>query len=104
MKMNHPISRRTFVRHTGLMAGGAIVGATARPVLAGETIAKSIPRRILGKTGVSVTTLTLGTAPVGMTRPNSPRKVAECVNAALDLGINAVDTAPAYEAAEEGVG
>jgi predicted aldo/keto reductase-like oxidoreductase len=63
-----------------------------------------LPERVLGKTKAKITALTLGTAPCGLTRPNSPKLVADCVNAALDQGITAVDTAPAYEVAEEGVG
>ncbi|HID24174.1 MAG TPA: hypothetical protein EYP14_17480 [Planctomycetaceae bacterium] len=33
-----------------------------------------------------------------------PPKIAEIVNFALDLGVNMIDTAPAYQQAEEGVG
>jgi uncharacterized protein len=51
-----------------------------------------------------VSALTLGTAPCGFTKPASPQLVADCVNAAIDAGINAIDTAPAYAVAEEGVG
>jgi len=63
-----------------------------------------LPKRVLGRTGVSVTTLTLGTAPAGFTKPHSTKNVVDCVNAAIDLGVNAIDTAPAYDIAEEGVG
>ena len=58
----------------------------------------------LGKTGVSLTVLTLGTAPCGFAKPDSTKNVADCVNAAINLGITAIDTAPAYDVAEEGVG
>jgi hypothetical protein len=63
-----------------------------------------LPTRILGRTGVSLTTLTLGTAPCGFIKPDNPKNVADCVNAAIDLGVNAIDTAPAYNVGEEGVG
>jgi hypothetical protein len=107
MSEEHPrISRRTFVCQSGLLAAGAALGAAAaqadtdgsRPA-SGE-----LPRRTLGRTGLSVTTLTLGTAPTGFTQPHSPQHVAECVNAAIDLGVNFIDTARAYDVAEEGVG
>ena len=95
------VSRRTFLYRTGLLAGGAMLGAGAAegPAASGE-----LPRRVLGKTQVSLTALTLGTAPCGFAKPHSPQNVADCVNAAIDLGINAIDTAPAYDVAEEGVG
>jgi hypothetical protein len=51
-----------------------------------------------------VTALTLGTAPSGFTRPHDPKLVADCVNTAIDLGVTAIDTAPAYDVGEEGVG
>jgi uncharacterized protein len=100
------VSRRTFLCETGLLAAGAALGglagdgrADARAQSSGE-----LPRRTLGRTGVSVTALTLGTAPTGFIKPSAPRYVADCVNAALDLGINFIDTARRYGVAEEGVG
>jgi predicted aldo/keto reductase-like oxidoreductase len=99
------ISRRAFVRQTGVVAGGALLGASAG-VSAGAAASSpgEIARRVLGKTGVPLTILTLGTAPCGFAKPHSPENVARCVNAAIDLGINAIDTAPAYDVAEQGVG
>jgi len=107
------ISRRTFVRRTGVLAGGMLVGAKTVSAWAAETsdqpaaVGKSpeeLPRRVLGRTGVPVTTLTLGTAPCGLCPKIPPPEIAKIVNCALDLGINSVDTAPAYKQAEEGVG
>lgn len=100
-----PLSRREFLSGAGVLAGSAVV-CGALPAAGDETRkpAGELPRHILGKTGVSVTALTLGTAPVGFAKPASPRAVADCVNAAIDLGITAIDTAPAYDIAEEGVG
>ena len=48
--------------------------------------------------------MALGTPPTGFTQPHSPEHVADCVNAAIDLGVNFIDTARAYDVAEEGVG
>jgi predicted aldo/keto reductase-like oxidoreductase len=107
---SHQISRRGFVRQTGILAGGALCGAVwddfeSRPTAAATpTAGDAIPKRILGKTGVPLTVMTLGTAPCGFIKPHNPKHVAECVNAAIDLGINAIDTAPAYDVAQEGVG
>lgn len=99
----HGVSRREFVVQAGALAGGALLAgagaAASEPAGNGH-----LPQRVLGRTGVSITTLTLGTAPAGFTKPHDPKRVVDCVNAAIDLGINAIDTAPAYDVAEEGVG
>jgi predicted aldo/keto reductase-like oxidoreductase len=101
---NHGISRRSFVQQTGALASGALLGA-ASGVIAGEASASGgIPQRVLGRTGASVTTLTLGTAPCGFAKPADPKNVARCVNTAIDLGFNSIDTAPGYDVAETGVG
>ncbi len=99
-------SRRTFVCQTGLLAAGAALGGVAARADADSPAPTSagLPRRTLGKTGVPVSILALGTAPTGFTRPHSPQHVADCVNAAIDLGVNFIDTARAYDVAEEGVG
>jgi uncharacterized protein len=106
------LSRRSFVRRTGLLAGGALIGGSATlpaaiaqaAPLAAAPDSKPWPTRVLGKTGVSVTTMTLGTAPCGLSPQIPPREIAEIVNEALDLGINSIDTAPAYKQSEEGIG
>lgn len=103
-----PLSRRGFVRQTGFLAGSVLLGAGASPLQAAEptaaTPAGPLPQRVLGRTGVPVTTLTLGTAPCGSATGVSPQDIADIVNVALDEGVNSVDTAPAYMKAEEGVG
>ena len=101
---SHRISRRGFVYQTGVLAGGALWGAAAGEPAAAPAASDAIPNRILGKTGVPLSVMTLGTAPAGFIKPHNPKHVADCVNAAIDLGINAIDTAPAYDVAEEGVG
>lgn len=103
------ISRRSFVR-AGIIAGGAIGAGRVGPLWAAEPTAPAIPastelaRRTLGRTGVPVTVMTLGTAPCGFAKGVTIQDIARIVNVAIDLGINSVDTAPAYEKAEEGVG
>jgi predicted aldo/keto reductase-like oxidoreductase len=59
---------------------------------------------VLGRTGVPVTKLTLGTAPCGFCKEIPPPEIAKMVNFARDLGITSIDAAPAYQQAEEGVG
>ena len=99
------VSRRTFIRHTGLVTGAAIVGGQTSAVGADEPGVTGgtgeIPRRILGRTGVPVTTFTLGTAACGsLPAP----EIAALVNVALDEGVNAVDTSEMYRNSQEGVG
>ncbi len=107
------LSRRSFVRKGSMLAGGALVAhhvaapdayAAGLPPSSAETDGQPWPTRVLGKTGVSVTTMTLGTAPCGLSPKIPPREIADIVNEAIDLGINSIDTAPAYIQAEEGIG
>jgi aryl-alcohol dehydrogenase-like predicted oxidoreductase len=65
---------------------------------------EQLPRRVLGRTKVSVSVLSLGTGTVGLSPAVSAPQIAQIVNTALDLGINFVDTARVYDDAEEGVG
>ncbi len=96
------VSRRTFLRRTGLWTGGTLAAsAFGVPAMASE---RELPRRTLGRTGESVTVFTLGTAPCGHSRHFSARQIADCVDEALECGVNSIDTAPAYFNAEEGVG
>ncbi len=108
MSNNQPnsISRRGFVGQFGRAAGAAALGAATSSALGAETggPASELPQRILGKTGLSVTCMSLGTAPCGIAKDISARQVADVVNTALDLGINTVDTSEKYGNAEEGVG
>jgi len=64
-------------------------------------------RRELGSSGVSVTALSLGTAPLGnLYAPVTEAEAADVVDAAFEVGIGYVDTAPHYGVglAEERVG
>jgi len=107
------MSRRAFVRRGGVLAGGMLAAASTGPGLRqasaaestpGETIVDGWPRRVLGRTKVPVTTMTLGTAPCGLCPKILPPEIAEIVRVALDLGITSIDTAPAYKQSEEGIG
>ena len=48
--------------------------------------------------------LTLGTAPCGLSPKIPPPEIAKIVDTALELGINSIDTAPAYKQSEEAIG
>jgi hypothetical protein len=105
---NVNLSRRTFVRQTGLLAGGMLFGARgARSAVADETpppVSGPLPLRTLGRTGAKVTTMTLGTAPCGMSPDIPPSEIAKIINYAVDQGITSIDTAPSYVQSEEGIG
>lgn len=64
-----------------------------------------LPRRALGRTGLEVTQLGFGAAERGL--PDSAdfdEQAAGVLNAALDAGVNLIDTAPDYGASEERIG
>lgn len=106
------LSRRDFVRQTSLLAGGLAFGADGLCQAAAEPPATATPAaddrpwptRVLGRTGVSLTTMTLGTAPCGLSSKIPPPEIAKIVDEALELGITSIDTAPAYKQSEEGIG
>lgn len=103
-------SRRQFVGQAGMgLAGvtsGAAVSSFALParVQARSLSPDQLPRRVLGRTGLSVTAMCLGTAPCGIAPSISVDEVARIVEEAIDLGINFIDTSERYGNAEEGVG
>jgi predicted aldo/keto reductase-like oxidoreductase len=84
-------------------AGWAGLGATVVPRLVRSESADPLPSRLLGNTGVPVSILGLGTAPVGETRI-PVEDGARVFAAALDRGVTYVDTARVYGLAEEMLG
>jgi len=60
--------------------------------------------RPLGRTGIQVSPYALGTLMFATSMGNSAEESARIIHAALDAGINLVDTADAYEDSEEVVG
>jgi aryl-alcohol dehydrogenase-like predicted oxidoreductase len=85
------LSRRGFLQSTA--ATGAAMLANGLPLNAEEGKAK-LPQRTLGKTGVSVPILGLGTVALGAI-PNE-KDAHELVNHAIDLGVTYIDTAPTW--------
>lgn len=98
------LSRREFLYDAGCLAGGAALGAVAGPAFAADPAAGEWPTRVLGRTNVPVTLMTLGTAPSGLSKHVTVDQISGIVNEAIDLGITSIDTAPKYIKAEEGVG
>jgi aryl-alcohol dehydrogenase-like predicted oxidoreductase len=60
-------------------------------------------RRILGKTGLEVSALGLGTSEIGYEEV-TPRAIDQLLGSALDAGLNLIDTAACYGDAEEAIG
>ena len=60
-------------------------------------------RRSFGKTGLEVSILGFGGAPVGFLETEQ-NEVAEILNSLLDQGVNLIDTAAGYEGSEEMIG
>jgi aryl-alcohol dehydrogenase-like predicted oxidoreductase len=100
------LNRRDFLRGIGALAGAtALSGPSALGGLnadAGKNAA-GIPMRVLGRTKEKITILGLGTAPVGQSKPGLERGAA-VYRAAIEAGINYVDTAHIYDDAEDYLG
>ena len=71
--------------------------------MSGMAEIKPLPRRAFGRTGLSVSPLGFGGAPVGYLKTDRER-VARILHYLLDHGVNAIDTAAAYEGSEEVIG
>jgi len=90
------------MRATGIGAGffaGASLGVT-NCSLANEIEQKTVPRRILGKTGEKVSLMGIGCFPFSKTEVTID-DIHTIVNRALELGVNYLDTAPNYGRSEE---
>lgn len=63
----------------------------------------AIVKRTLGRTGLEVSTLGFGAAPIGLLETEQQR-VAGILNTLLDEGVNLIDTAASYAGSEEAIG
>jgi hypothetical protein len=90
---NSGLSRREFVKTVGLaglaVAGAGVPGAMAAPEPGAGAKTGTMPRRVLGKTGVSVPVLNLG----GMFDTINNQLL---IKQAMKWGVNYWDTAEAY--------
>jgi hypothetical protein len=64
----------------------------------------SMEHRILGKTGLKVSVIGLGTLYITTDRLPDTEQAIEVINKSLDLGINYIDTAVSYPGTEERIG
>jgi aryl-alcohol dehydrogenase-like predicted oxidoreductase len=83
--------RRTRREFLAASAGVGVLAASGAGAAQGP--AAPLPRRVLGRTGVEVPVIGLGTAPVGQrTREEAIRFYHECI----DAGVTYLDTAPEF--------
>jgi len=97
---NPSVSRRAFLQQVSIAGMGTLL--VDRTVLAGAA-KTALPTAVLGKTKQRLTRLGLGTWPCGKSRDVGVDGVARLVQEALELGIDFIDTAHNYGAAEEGI-
>jgi uncharacterized protein len=100
------MNRRQFLAEVGACMGiGALAGPAALSELnadAGRNAA-GLPMRVLGRTGAKVTIVGLGSACIGHSMPGAKAGLP-VYEAALEAGINLVDTARGYDDAESYLG
>ena len=90
-ELQDDVSRRQFLKAAG--AGTALAGTSAALLDAGDADGQPLPQRALGKTGVKVPILGVGTAPAGYrSRKDAAKFYAKC----LDAGVTYLDTAPKF--------
>ena len=94
------IDRRQFLRRSALTGAGIALVTQSRAM---QAPSDPLPMRTLGRTKARVTILGLGTAPLGE-GPVGVQEGIKVFGAALDRGVNYVDTARIYGNAEEILG
>ena len=100
--MSEKISRREFIKQASAVTALALGGVANLKALE-NTEKDKIPKRILGRTGVKVSTLGLGMGPLGITKDNQS-EVERLVNLCIDMGITYIDVAPNYGDGEQKLG
>src|SRR5262245_8243471 len=88
MTDDRKLSRRDFVRAGA--AGTALLLGNVLPVWADAPA--GLPQRVLGKTGVKVPILGLGTVAAGQL--SDEKAAAALIHKAIDMGVTYIDTAP----------
>jgi len=97
-------SRRRFLTSTaGTFAAGMLASRLAGAAVDIPPPRPTLERRKLGKTGLDVSVLGFGAAEIGYGRTEQ-EIVDKLLNAALDAGMNALDTAECYAISEEQIG
>ena len=100
------MNRRQFIE-SALVSGGVVafagLGAGGGTEKAKPSNDSNLPTSILGRTGVQVSLLGLGCAPLGRDHV-SIGDVGQVLHRSVELGVNYIDTAPNYGNAEEKMG
>jgi len=96
------LGRREFLRKSACVGTALALGSHVTNVSA-AAYTDGLPMRILGRTGVRVSALGLGTAPVGE-GPVGVQEGIKIFSEAIDRGVNYIDTARIYGNAEEILG
>ncbi|MCZ6674252.1 MAG: aldo/keto reductase [Verrucomicrobia bacterium] len=90
------MERREFIKATALASSGLFaLKNMSSSAWAASSTANGMPYSSLGRTGVQVSKLGIGTAPLGRDNTDIP-KVNDIIAKAIDEGINYMDTAPNY--------
>lgn len=96
--LNH-LDRREFLKTSSGVGATLTLGAQMAKADVGSP-SDAMPMRVLGRTGAKVSILGLGTAPVGE-GPVDVQEGIKIFRAAIDRGVNYIDTARSYGNAEE---
>jgi aryl-alcohol dehydrogenase-like predicted oxidoreductase len=96
MSEKNPVSRREFLEKSGLAAGAAAALPALPSALPAEAAATTgaIPRRVLGRTGVSVPILAMGCGSRFLMYPED--QASAVIDKVIGLGIDYLDTAVGY--------
>ncbi len=92
-------TRREFLQQSITTAGSVCLGATLRGVQASTSKPGSMPLRKLGRTGIEVSIVGMGLAPLGLAG-YSAEEFEATTQAAIEEGINYFDVQPNYGNAE----
>ena len=90
------MERREFIKTTALAGSGLFALKNISPAAyAGQSSSGNMPYSTLGRTGIQVSKIGIGAAPLGQANTDIP-KVNDIIARAIDEGINYIDTAPNY--------
>ena len=98
--MSQACTRREFLEEAGRLTGSTLLGVGSMSHSAERSGPGTLPRRRLGRTGVEVSILGMGLAPLCMA-DYSPDDFRTVVRAALDEGVSYLDVQPDYGDAEK---
>ena len=103
--MNESTRREFLMSSISGLAAGGVLGtlADAQQAGGGKPAPAALERRRLGKTDMEVGVLGFGAAEIGYARTDQAI-VEKIFNSALDLGLDAIDTAECYGISEEQIG